>query len=142
MIVELVVAFVATFAFAVIFDVSRSELIFCGVTGLVAQGIYLIIMSTNGEEALAVLAAAATVTVLSRTLANVRKMPVTVYLISGIIPLVPGAKMYNAVFNIIASDYRQAASIGIDAIKIATAIAIGIILIFALPNRIFLKRRR
>ena len=38
---EMFVAFAATMAFAVIFNVSRSELIFCGIAGLVAEGVYL-----------------------------------------------------------------------------------------------------
>ena len=39
---EMFVAFAATMAFAVIFNVSRSELIFCGIAGLVAEGVYLL----------------------------------------------------------------------------------------------------
>ena len=41
---EMFVAFAATMAFAVIFNVSRSELIFCGIAGLVAEGVYLFMM--------------------------------------------------------------------------------------------------
>ena len=99
---EMFVAFAATMAFAVIFNVSRSELIFCGIAGLVAEGVYLFTLRISDETALAIFVASIAVTVLSRILANIRRMPVTVYLISGIISLVPGAGMYNTVYNIIA----------------------------------------
>ena len=80
---EMFVAFAATMAFAVIFNVSRSELIFCGIAGLVAEGVYLFTLRISDETALAIFVASIAVTVLSRILANVRRMPVTVYLISG-----------------------------------------------------------
>lgn len=138
---EMFVAFVATLAFAVIFDVSRSELIFCGISGFLAEGVYLLAVKISGETALAIFVSAICVTVLSRILANVRRMPVTVYLISGIISLVPGAGMYNTVYNIISSDYVKAFYTGIDTIKAAVAIAVGIVLVFALPNKMLFKRK-
>ena len=91
----------------------------------------------SDETALTIFVASIAVTVLSRILANVRRMPVTVYLISGIISLVPGAGMYNTVYNIISSDYMKAMYTGVDTIKVAVAIAVGIVLVFALPNKMF-----
>ena len=125
---EMFVAFAATMAFAVIFNVSRSELIFCGIAGLVAEGVYLFTLRISDETALAIFVASIAVTVLSRILANIRRMPVTVYLISGIISLVPGAGMYNTVYNIIASDYMKAMYTGIDTIKVAWRLRWGLYL--------------
>ena len=51
---EMFVAFAATMAFAVIFNVSRSELIFCGIAGLVAEGVYLFTLRISDETALAI----------------------------------------------------------------------------------------
>ena len=139
---EMAVAFIASLMLAVSFDVSRKELIFCGLGGLTAEGAYQAAAHNGMGEVLAVLIAAAAVTVLARVMANLRRMPVTTYLIVGIIPLVPGAGMYNTVFNLIASDYETAILTGFDTVKAASAAAVGIIIIFALPNRIFLKRKR
>jgi len=141
MIFVMFTAFAAAFGFAVIFDVNRRELVYCGIAGLVAEGVYQVVQYIYEEKSVAILAAAVVVTALVRVFANVRKTPVTVYLISGIIPLVPGSAMYNTVFNIIASDYITAAHSGIDAIKSASAVAIGIILVFTLPNKWFFRRR-
>lgn len=135
-------AFVAALGFAVIFDVSRSELVYCGIAGLTAEAVYQIIRYIYEEKTVAVLVSAVSVTVLVRVLANVRKTPVTVYMISGIIPLVPGGAVYNTVFDIIASDYAAAVVWGIDAVKSASAVAIGIVLVLALPNKLFLSRQR
>ena len=62
---EMFVAFAATMAFAVIFNVSRSELIFCGIAGLVAEGVYLFTLRISDETALAIFVASIDVTVLT-----------------------------------------------------------------------------
>ncbi len=139
---ETAVAFIASIMLAVNCDVGRRELVFCGLGGMTAKGMYDIIMYNNRGEVFAVLISAAAVTALARILANVRRMPVTTYLIAGIVPLVPGARMYNMVFNLIASDYIMAMLTGFDTVKIASAIAIGIIMVFALPNEMFFKRKQ
>lgn len=137
---EMVVAFAATLAFAVIFNVSRSELAFCGIAGIVSEGVYQLMIGGLVGEPLAILIAAAAVTAVTRSFANLRRMPVTVYLIAGIIPLVPGTGMYKTVYNLISSDYVRAMNVGAYTLKAAVAIAIGIVIVFALPNRIFFKR--
>ncbi len=142
MIFEMFVSFVATLAFSVIFNVSRSELMPCGMAGLVTRGIYLISVKSGFDAAFAVLCTVMAVSSLARILANVRKTPVTSYLLAGIIPLVPGSGMYKTALYIIASDYTRAASAGIATIKTATAIAIGIFLIFSLPNKLFFKIKK
>ncbi len=140
MINSMINAFVATLALAVIFDVNRKEVVFCGIAGVTAEGVNQLVYM-DGGVALAAFISAAAVTALSRILANLRKMPVTVYIVPGIIPLVPGAGMYNTVFSLLSSKYNDALGTGIVTIETAAAIAIGIVLIFALPNRLFLKRK-
>ena len=142
MIFDVIMAFTATFMLAVIFNVNRRELIFCGFAGATAEGVYQAVSYASDGIPLPALVSAAAVTVIARSLANLRKSPVTVYLVPGIIPLVPGAGMYNTVFSMISADYAEALEIGIDTLKCAAAIAVGIVLVFALPNRLFLKRRK
>ena len=73
----------------------------------------------------------------SRLFAIIRKNPISVFLISGIITLVPGAGIYNTMFNVIMSDNKMASFYGIETLKIACAIAFGIIVILALPQFMF-----
>ncbi len=139
--IELAAAFAATLAFAVNFNVSRGELVLCGAAGLVSEGVYWLAERYTGAPELAALISSAAVTALSRSLANIRKIPVTVYLLAGIIPLVPGAGMYNTIYNFIASDYSAALTVGAETVKAAAAIAVGTVVALALPNRLFFKRR-
>ena len=56
------------------------------------------------------------------------KKPATVFIIPGIITLVPGAGMYYTMLALIKKDFHEAANTGTETIFIAAAIAIGIIL--------------
>ncbi len=142
MISGIISAALAVPAFAVIFDVNRGELLFCSLAGFTAEGTYQAALLSGGNNAAALLTAAAALCAVSRILANRRRTPVTVYLVPGVIPLVPGAGMYNTVFNMIASDYSAAVIAGFDTAKAAAAVAIGIVFVFALPNKIFFKRKK
>ena len=72
------------------------------------------------------------------------RCPVTVFLISGIFPLVPGAGIYWTSYYLVRGDMSQAVSSGFVAVKAAIAIVLGIVFVFEIPNKFFrlLDRRK
>ena len=56
------------------------------------------------------------------------RAPIIVFVTCGLIPLVPGGKAYEAVRNIVESDYPKALESGAQAALISFSIAMGIIL--------------
>lgn len=144
MILQFVISMFATLSFAVLFAAPRSELIFCGLTGAFGWLAYLIGIEAGIGTVLANLAATFALTVISRTIAAMRKNPVTVYLISGIFPLVPGAGIYYTSYYFIMNEMDQCSHYGMETVKVAGAIVLGIIFGFALPQSWFnaLQRRR
>ena len=71
---------------------------------------------------------------LSRAAAVRQKCPATIFLISGIFPLVPGAGIYWTVYYLITEQLRLAVYTGYEAVKVAIAIVLGIVVIFELPQ--------
>lgn len=55
-------------------------------------------------------------------------MPVTIFNIPGIVPLVPGALAYQAVRNLVLGDYVVAVSISVKVLLVAGAIASGLVI--------------
>jgi uncharacterized membrane protein YjjB (DUF3815 family) len=72
-------------------------------------------------------------TLLARIFAITLKAPVTVFLLCGIFPLVPGAGIYYTAYYFIQNDNVQMAASAADTVKIAAALAIGISLVLGLP---------
>ena len=68
-----------------------------------------------------------------RRFAILQKTPVTVFLLSGIFPLVPGAGIYYTAYYFIQGDNALALSNGISTFKVAVALAVGISLVLSIP---------
>lgn len=144
MLVHFLAAAVGTVAFALIFDVPPRYYALCAIIG----GAGFWVVDALGALGLSVtestLFAAALVTLSSRFCAVWRRCPVTVFLISGIIPLVPGAGIYWTAYYLVMGDTSAAFTRGFAAVRAAVAIVLGIVLILEIPNRFFhmtLRRR-
>ena len=129
MFIQFIVSMIATLSFAVLFCAPKSELLFCGLTGAIGWIVYLICLQFD--------TATLALTVFSRVVAALRKNPVTVYLIAGIFPLVPGAGIYYTSYYFIMNDMSEFSRYGMETIKVAGAIVLGIIFGFSLPQAWF-----
>jgi len=132
-------AFAATVAFAILFNAPARELAFCGLTGATGWFFYrLCLIFYPGEFVPASLAGAVAIAVCGRYLCYIRKTPVTVYLVAGIIPIVPGYGIYNTMYEmIITGDKMSSLNFGVLTLKIAGVIAVGLITVLSLPRGIF-----
>ena len=129
-----IIAMIATLAFAVLFQAPKSEWGLCGLTGGVGWFVYEYLHSQQGWHLmLATIVATLALTLLSRFFAVLRKHPATVYLLSGIFPLVPGAGIYYTAYYFIQSNNALALSNGISTFKIAVVLATGIALVLGIP---------
>ena len=143
MILQIILAAVATMGFSVLFNVPKKELIFCGLAGAGSWTAFAVISNFFPDAFIvATLVAAMTVTTFARFLSTLRKMPSTVYMIPGVIPLVPGTRIYFTMFHLINGDNAHALTEGIEALKIAGVLAIGLLIVLSLPRRWFAFGRR
>lgn len=135
------VAFVSTVAFSIIFHTPRREWLCTGATGAIGWLVYLAAMGLDAGTVAASFFATVALTWVSRVFSFARKAPVTVFLICGIFPLVPGAGIYYTGYHFFMSDNSLAMSTGLETIKIAVSIALGIGIVLSLPRFLFTWRR-
>ena len=138
-VIQFIVAMIATLGFAVVFSAPKSELIYCGISGGIGWIFYSIITAALGAPTLGNVVGSFLLTVFSRIFAAKRKNPVTVYLIAGIFPLVPGAGIYYTSYYLIMNDMAMFSEYGLSTIKTAGAIVMGIIFGMAFPQSWFNK---
>ena len=126
--VHLITSFIASAAFGVIFNVPKSALLKCGFVGMVGWIIYIILESRLGiDMVLATLVASIFIAIISQMFAKVYKMPIIVFNVSGIIPLVPGGLAYDAMRHFVENDYNMAVQMAAKAFMISGSIAIGLV---------------
>lgn len=133
---EILAAAAGTFAFSVLFGVPRKYYPFCGIIG--ASGWIVYMFTADFGVTVGSFAATVAVVLLSRVTAVREKCPVTVFLISGIFPLVPGSYVYWTAYYFVTDQLRLAVHNGYMAVKIAFAIVLGIVFVFEIPQKIFL----
>ncbi len=137
LLIEFIVAFFATAAFSVLFSVPRKQWLFAGLTGGTGWIFYRGMTAGSGLVA-ATFIAVVVVTLISRIFAVVRKSPVTIFLVPGIFPLVPGVGIYYTSYYFIMNEFSLASAKGIETMKIAVAITLGIMCVLLIPQRVFL----
>lgn len=127
-----------TVAFALLFGVPRRYFPFCGLIGGAGWLLYAALTARGyATPTEATFFAAVLVILLSRVCAVVERCPVTVFLISGIFPLVPGAGIYWTSYYLVMGEMGLALSSGFAAVKAAFAIVLGIVFVFEIPNGFF-----
>ncbi len=136
------VAFAATIAFAIIFHAPRRELLYTGFTGGAGWLVYVIATASGSGVVAASFLATLALAWLSRVFSFARKAPVTVFLICGIFPLVPGAGIYYTGYHFFMGQDALALDKGLETIKIAIAIALGTGIVLSLPSFLFTARRK
>ena len=95
--------------------------------------VYELAVLLGANSTTAFLLAVIPLTLLTRVLAILLKAPVTVFLLTGIFPLVPGAGIYYTAYYFIQNNNALALSNGISTFKIAVVLATGIALVLGIP---------
>ena len=90
-VIQVAGAFLAIYAFSVANDAPKGYLVYCGLTGAFGWAVYLIALPGCGVVFANFLGAGA-IALASHILARVFKIPVTVFLIAGILTIVPGSR--------------------------------------------------
>lgn len=130
-IIELIVCFLATVSFGIIFSVPRNTLFLGGLIGMLAWAIYRTLPDLGVTAIFATSIASITAAMLAHFLAKRFRVPATTFTIPGIIPLVPGSKAYYTMLAFVESDYIGGLELGIETMLQAGAIAAGVVFALA-----------
>ena len=135
---QLLAALAGTIAFALLFRVPRKYYLLCGIIGVIGWAIYLILEKPAGST-FAIVAATVVVVFCSRLAAVIKKCPAVVFMISGLIPLIPGGGIYWTTYYLVFGEQELAMSTGYGALKAAVGIVLGIVFIGLVPQHFFQK---
>ncbi|MEK0313487.1 threonine/serine exporter family protein [Cohnella sp. 56] len=120
-------SFVGTACFGVIFQIPRRSLLQCGLAGMIGWLVYYGLIQADADAIAATWTSAVLIGLIAHYLAIRFKVPVTVFSVSGIIPLVPGGMAYDAMLNVVQNDYQSAVQLGAKAFMLSGAIAVGLV---------------
>lgn len=135
-VLNLLLASTGSLAFAILYNVPRKFYLCAAFTGMAGWFCYYLIVPFT-DTAVASFFGAVGVVLVSRIFAVWKKCPITVFLISGIFPLVPGAGVYYTMYYLVSNELTLAAIKGMESLKIAFGIVLGIVFIVTIPKKWF-----
>ncbi|KRN44612.1 hypothetical protein IV84_GL000261 [Pediococcus damnosus] len=136
MIIKIFFAFIATIGFGIIINIPHRALVVAGLIGVVAWLIYWGLFSLDLGLALSNLVAAVAIGILSDVSARKMKMPMLIFNIPSLVPLVPGGQAYQMIRTLALGETAQGVHFLTQVIEITGSIAIGF-LIAELLNKLW-----
>ena len=136
-IIQFVSSFIATACFGTIFNVPPKTYFHCGLVGALGWIIYYALTEHGLDVVEASFFGAFVIAIVAHTYARRFKMPMLIFSVAGIIPLVPGGMAYNSMRNVVEDDYLQGLQYGLKAFLITGAIVIGLVFAEVLMQLIF-----
>lgn len=133
-------AFICTIGFAIIFNVPKASLIKSGFGGALGWIVFITINQLFHTVVVATFVASFIIALVGEIFAITDKQPLTVYIIPGIVPLVPGFGLYNTILSILEKKYTLAMDYGSESIMIAIAIAGALTIVLSFNS--YRRKRR
>lgn len=127
-------AFGGTFGITLWFNLDYKHILTGTLCGSCGWALVMFIQYMGCVEFLSYIIATATLTVITEFLARVYKCPVTVFLVPGIVPMVPGGLLYRTLRKAVSGDWDGFTSLGIRTILIAFGIAAGVIIVTSIAD--------
>ena len=127
-VIQVIAAFIGVCCYGFSTETPRRFIVYAGIGGGFAWMCYLIAFDWLQSVVFANFIGAFSVGIYSHVMARKMKTPVTVFLLGGILPLVPGRQIYQMVYYLIAQQNTLSANNLILTLNIAGAIALAIFL--------------
>lgn len=141
MIIEVLAAFISSFAFGIVFNIKGKNLFFAALCGALGWFVYKFSLKLEMTDTTSLFLASISLSIYSEIFARILKTPVTTFVIVALIPLVPGGGMYYTMVEAITGDVMKSLEIGIKTIASAGTLAIGIILVSTLTKTIIKNKK-
>lgn len=135
-------ASIASLAWAVLFQVPRARLLLAGLVGGAGWVAWSIAEAFGWQIVGRTLFGALVVGLTGEVMARLLREPATVFITSGIVPLVPGATSFAAMQAFVVGDYLQGLSLTTQALLAAGAIAAGLAIATPAVRGVFILVRR
>ncbi|MGM0502689.1 MAG: threonine/serine exporter family protein [Bacillota bacterium] len=128
-ILELIANFILVVGFGILMQAPKNSLLTVGLTGTISWGGFLFANNLTSSIVFSTFIAAIVVGVCGEFFARINQLPATVFIVAGILPLVPGVPAYYMMYHMLEGDYLKGVENAINTLMIAGAISFGIAIV-------------
>ena len=124
--IQFIAAFIAVVSFSINLEIPKKHLIIVGIVGALGWITYIICDYFKLPNILSYFISTLLVAILSLILSKILNAVSTIFLIPGILPIVPGAAMYKMIYFLINNNLKESVYLLLQAILITGGIALAI----------------
>ena len=127
---------VASAGFVIIFNIHGYGNLLCALGGGITWAVFCLVQALGGQELLCYFLSTVAAAIFAEVMARVRKYPAISYLISSLLPLIPGSGIYYAAQQAVQSNRDGFLAYGTKTLSIAGVMAAGILLVVTMTKLI------
>lgn len=131
---QIFTGFLGSLGFSILFNIRGRKLLVASLGGLISWTIFLVLQPVLPGEAPRYFFASAAITVYSEVFARVLKTPTTTFLVSSIVPLIPGGSLYYTMNYALNEQWDLFVQKAFSTLELALALAVGIIAVTTLTR--------
>lgn len=132
MYIHIIFSYLAAVGFAVFLNAPKKTLYISGAVGMISWTIYIILMRINFDMMSSNFIAASIAALLCEILARKMKKPTILFVVPGIITLIPGLGLYNTMYYVIEGNFQESFTTGANVLFASGSIALGVIVVSSL----------
>ena len=127
--IEAIACCVGCIGFSFLFNVRGRGLVLCILGGVLCWGVYTLVLTFGGTENTAMFIGSIFAAIYAEIMARVRKCPAIAFLITALLPLIPGSSLYYTMNFAVRGEMAMFAAKGMNTIVLAGLMAAGVLLI-------------
>lgn len=130
--IQILSGFIGSVCFGILFNMRGKRLVAASFGGLLSWGLFVAISYAIPSEPINYFLVAAVTSLYSEVLARIIKTPAAPIVTTALIPLIPGGSLYYTMASAFDSDFSVFLEKAIYTLKLAGALALGIIVVTAI----------
>lgn len=130
-IIQLITGSIGSLCFGILFNMRGKRLLFSAVGGFIATWLFLVLGFFISSEPLNYFIVSAVISLYSEIMARILKTPATPVITTALVPLIPGGSLYYTMAYAFSSSWIMFWEKAVYTLKLASALALGIICITA-----------
>lgn len=126
LLLKTIAVFCMSFALGILYRIPRTSLVYGSIVGALSWLVMYILVNNGHSAILANFFGSILIGAGAEALARMVKMPATVFIVPGFIPLVPGREAYMTILYMVEGLYAKGVDMAMQTLLIGGAIAFGI----------------
>ena len=125
---QIFTGFLGTLGFSVLFHIRGKRLVMAALGGFLSWLLFVLLGNVISSEPIRYFIVSLLTSFYAEWMARLLKTPTTTFLMTTLIPLVPGASLYYTMAYALGSDMEKFIQKAISTLKLAGALALGIVI--------------